>query len=148
MFSRGTLRDLAGELGIEERVEFHSALPHSEVKEHLARSHVFLLPSVTAADGDVEGVPVALMEAMAAGLIAVSTYHSGTPELIENHKTGFLAPEKDVQALAMHLISIAENPGVGHSITAAARRHIETEFKNEVLNDPTITSLLNERQAA
>jgi len=145
------LRDLAGELGIEERVQFHGALPHSEVKQHLARAHVFLLPSVTAADGDVEGVPVALMEAMAAGLIAVSTYHSGIPELIENHKTGFLAPEKDIQALAMHLISIAENPSAGHSITAAARRHIEAEFNNEVLNDrlaQTITSLLHEEQAA
>jgi colanic acid/amylovoran biosynthesis glycosyltransferase len=90
------------------------------------------------------------MEAMAAELIAVSTYHSGIPELIENHKTGFLAPEKDVQALATHLISIAENPGVGHSTAATARRHIETEFNNEFPNDRltlTITSPLNERQA-
>ena len=120
-------------------------------EEHLASAHVFLLPSVTAADGDVEGVPVALMEAMAAGLVAVSTYHSGIPELIENRKTGFLAPEKDVQTLAAHLISIAENPDASGPITTAARRHIETEFNNEVLNDrlaQTITALLQGKQAA
>ncbi|MDW6022555.1 glycosyltransferase [Mesorhizobium sp. BAC0120] len=145
------LRALAGELGIEERVRFYGALPHGDVKEHLARSHIFLLPSVTATDGDVEGVPVALMEAMAAGLITVSTYHSGIPELIENHKTGFLAPEKDVEALATHLIWIAENRDASHAVTAAARRHIEAEFNNDVLNDrlaTMITSLLAEKQVA
>ena len=61
----------------------------ADVKDQLAGAHVFLLPSVTAANGDVEGVPVALMEAMAAGLMAVSTYHSGIPELVENRPDRF-----------------------------------------------------------
>ena len=106
---------------------------------------------MTAADGDVEGVPVALMEAMAAGLIAVSTYHSGIPELVENQRTGFLAPEKDVAALAAHLIWIAENPAAAEPITLAARAHIEAEFNNDILNDrlaETIMSLMREEQAA
>jgi len=145
------LRKLAGELGIADRVKFHGALPHSRVKDKLAHAHVFLLPSVTAADGDVEGVPVALMEAMAAGLIAVSTVHSGIPELVENRRTGFLAPEKDVAALAAHLVWIAENPNAAEPITLAARAHIEAEFNNDILNDRlagTVMSLMAKQQAA
>ena len=147
----GELRALAAELGIEDRVEFPGAMPHADVKQQLSRSHVFLLPSVTAADGDVEGVPVALMEAMAAGLLAVSTYHSGIPELVQNDRTGFLAEEKNVDQLAARLISIAENPGAARPITMAARKHIEAEFDNRKLNDrlaQMITSLLRAEKAA
>ena len=145
------LRSLAQELGIADRVRFHGALPHSRVKDQLAGAHVFLLPSVTAANGDIEGVPVALMEAMASGLMAVSTYHSGIPELVENRRTGLLAPERDVDALAAHLIWIADNPAAATPITLAARAHIETEFNNEILNDrlaATIASLLPAKKAA
>ena len=76
---------LAEELGIADRVRVPrraAAQPRSRTSSPARMSSC--LPSVTAADGDVEGVPVALMEAMAAGLIAVSTYHSGIPELVEN----------------------------------------------------------------
>jgi colanic acid/amylovoran biosynthesis glycosyltransferase len=148
---RAELLQLARELGIGERVTFHGALPHREVKTLLSRAHVFLLPSVTAEDGDVEGVPVALMEAMASGLVAVSTFHSGIPELIEHQRTGFLASEKDVGGIAAHLISIAERPEALPAMTAAARRHIESEFNNEILNDrlaAMVTSRLAERRAA
>ena len=99
-----------------DRVKFHGALRTPGQGLSFARA-CLPVPSVTAADGDVEGVPVALMEAMAAGLIAVSTFHSGIPELIEDRRTGFLAPEKDVGALAAHLIWIAENPRAAEPIT-------------------------------
>jgi colanic acid/amylovoran biosynthesis glycosyltransferase len=145
------LRALAQELGLGGKVEFLGALPHSEVKEHLTKAHVFLLPSVTAADGDVEGVPVALMEAMAAGLIAVSTVHSGIPELIADQQSGLLAPERDVGSLAAHLVWIARNAEACAPLALAARRHIEQEFNNARLNDSlanTIASLLQTKQAA
>ena len=96
---------------------------------------MFLLPSVTAQDGDVEGIPVSLMEAMAAGLTVLSTYHSGIPELIEDQKTGFLAPERDIEALAAQLLWIAEHPAECERIALAARRKIEAEFNADVLND-------------
>lgn len=147
----GGLQALAAQLGIADRVDFHGALPHVAVKEHLARAQVFLLPSVTAADGDVEGVPVALMEAMAAGLVAVSSYHSGIPELIADGRTGFLAPEKDVGALTAHLAWISANAGACPDITATAREHIEREFDNDRLNDSlaaTISALPAKKQAA
>jgi colanic acid/amylovoran biosynthesis glycosyltransferase len=105
------------------------------VKERLARAHIFLLPSLTAADGDVEGVPVALMEAMAAGLIVVSSFHSGIPELVEDGRSGFLAPEGDAAGLAAHIRRIADDPGTWPAISLAARRRVETEFNNDILND-------------
>ncbi|KXF75873.1 colanic acid biosynthesis glycosyltransferase WcaL [Paramesorhizobium deserti] len=129
------MRRLAVDLGIADRVTFAGPRPHSEVKRSLRDADVFLLPSVTAADGDVEGIPVALMEAMAAGLTVVSTYHSGIPELIEDGETGFLAPEKDVGALADKLAWIAANPSECERISLAARNKVEADFNAETLAD-------------
>ncbi|MCV5366492.1 glycosyltransferase, partial [Escherichia coli] len=74
--------------------------PSHQVKEVLEQADVFLLPSITGRDGDMEGIPVALMEAMAVGIPVISTVHSGIPELVESGKSGWLAPENDEQALA------------------------------------------------
>jgi colanic acid/amylovoran biosynthesis glycosyltransferase len=129
------LKRLAACLGIAEKVIFLGPRPHAEVKQRLRDAHVFVLPSVSATDGDVEGIPVALMEAMAAGLTVVSTYHSGIPELIDDHKTGFLAPERDVEALARQLTWVAENPNLCEPIARAARKKIEADFNADVLNE-------------
>lgn len=128
------LKAIATNLGIADRVSFLGSRPHSEVKQRLRDAHVFLLPSVGARDGDLEGIPVSLMEAMAAGLTVVSTYHSGIPELIDDHKTGFLVPERDVAALTGKLAWIAENPKPCEEIALAARKKIEAEFNSDLLN--------------
>ncbi|ESY68317.1 glycosyltransferase [Mesorhizobium sp. M0051] len=129
------LEQLAVELGLAGRVTFLGSLPHMEVKRRLRTAHLFLLPSVTASDGDMEGIPVALMEAMAAGLIAVSTHHSGIPELIEDQETGLLAPERDVSVLAAKLAWAAEHPQECERIAVAARRKVEDDFNADVLNE-------------
>ncbi|WP_352968031.1 glycosyltransferase [Mesorhizobium sp. M1406] len=129
------LKGIAANLGIADRVTFLGPRSHSEVKQRLRDAHVFLLPSVTARDGDLEGIPVSLMEAMAAGLTVVSTYHSGIPELIEDQKTGFLAPERDIAALTSKLAWIAENPKPCEQIALAARKKIEADFNADVLNE-------------
>ena len=69
-------------------MRFHGSLPEAAVAAVLARADVFVLPSVIAPDGDMEGIPVALMEALAAGLPAVATRQSGVPELIRDGVTG------------------------------------------------------------
>ncbi|UVK39159.1 glycosyltransferase [Mesorhizobium sp. AR10] len=132
---RMDLEKLAVELGLTGRVTFLGSLPHMEVKRRLRMAHLFLLPSITATNGDMEGIPVALMEAMAAGLIAVSTYHSGIPELIEDQETGLLAPERDVSALAGKLAWVAEHPKECERIALAARRKVEEDFNADVLNE-------------
>ena len=81
--------------------------PSHEVKAMLDDADVFLLPSVTGADGDMEGIPVALMEAMAVGIPVVSTLHSGIPELVEADKSGWLVPENDARALAQRLAAFS-----------------------------------------
>lgn len=128
------LKKIAAELQLGMRVRFLGAQPHSEVKTHLARSHVFLLPSVTAQDGDVEGIPVALMEAAASGLIVVTTRHSGIPELIEDQKSGFLSDETDATGLAQNLARIGDDHKACRPMTLAARAHVELEFNKERLN--------------
>ncbi|ASY59428.1 glycosyltransferase [Sinorhizobium sp. CCBAU 05631] len=132
---RPELEALAAELGIASRVSFLGSLPHQDVKQWLRRSHAFVLPSVTAENGDVEGIPVALMEAMAAGLTVVSSTHSGIPELIEDGKTGFLAAERDVETLADRLRFIAEHPDECEIIARDARRKVEAEFDMQALDD-------------
>ncbi|MBM2710763.1 glycosyltransferase [Mesorhizobium caraganae] len=132
---RMDLEKLALELGLTGRVTFLGSLPHAEVKQRLRKAHLFLLPSITASDGDMEGIPVALMEAMASGLIAVSTYHSGIPELIEDRETGLLAPERDVSLLAGKLAWAAEHPAACERIALAARRKVEEDFNADALNE-------------
>ncbi len=131
---RSDLERLAGQLSITNRVAFVGSLAHQEVKLRLSRSDVFILPSITASNGDVEGIPVALMEAMASGLTVLSSYHSGIPELIEDRQTGFLAAEKDVDALAQRLSWIAEHADECERIALAAREKIEIDFNTERLN--------------
>jgi len=75
------------------------AVSDSEAKKLYKECHIFILHSVTASNGDMEGTPVVLMEAQACGLPVISTYHSGVPEVVIDGKSGFLVPEKDIQAL-------------------------------------------------
>jgi colanic acid/amylovoran biosynthesis glycosyltransferase len=103
--------------------------PYRAVMEEARRHHVFLSPSVTAKDGDTEGgAPVSLIEMSAAGLLVVSTTHADIPGVVVHEKTGLLAPEHDVDALAAHLRWLVANPTRWLSMREAARAHIEAEF--------------------
>ena len=101
----------------------------------LDAADVFLLPSVTGADGDMEGIPVALMEAMAVGIPVLSTEHSGIPELIDSGNSGWLVAENDAQALADKLQALGHMDT--HSlqpVLTRARAKVETEFNQQVIN--------------
>jgi glycosyltransferase involved in cell wall biosynthesis len=119
-------RDVAA-LGLRDRVRFHGAVPEPVVADVLARADVFALPSVISPDGDREGIPNALIEAMAAGLPAVSTYHSGVPELIEDGRTGYLAQPGDVDDLRAALVRALTEPDPAPR-AEAARAVVEAEF--------------------
>jgi len=128
------LIELVRELGIEKSVVFMGGLPQSEVIELIAQAHVFLLPSVTASNGFQEGIPVAIMEAMACGLPVVSTIHSGIPELIDDGESGCLSEEKDFHKLADDIAMLQQEPQVALSIADAARQKVEAEFSLTTLN--------------
>ena len=130
-----SLEQLANELGIADRVHFLGARPHEQVIRCLRQADVFLHPSITAESGDMEGIPVVLMEAMAAGLLVVSTNHAGIPELVESGKTGLLAPERDADSLSNQLERIADHPDACKFMVHEARRVIERNFDQPRLDD-------------
>jgi len=111
------------------------------VQAALGRADVFALPSVTAADGDQEGIPVSLMEAMASGVPCLSTLHSGIPELIEDGRSGWLVPERDVDALADKLARIQRGDFDLPAIARSARATVETHFNQSRLHDQLAAQL-------
>ncbi|WP_102306055.1 glycosyltransferase [Vibrio cyclitrophicus] len=116
----------------ESKIKFNllGAVPHQVVSEKLLNSDIFILPSKVAEDGDKEGVPVALMEAMASGVIVISTYHSGIPELINNNVTGFLVHEGDVEGITNVINAIKNGEHDIVSIKNSARKKVENDFNN------------------
>jgi colanic acid/amylovoran biosynthesis glycosyltransferase len=133
----GTDRDrllrLAADLGIASRVQFAGALSHTEVRIRLAGADVAILTSHRAANGDEEGLPVVLMEAMATGMPVVSTHHSGIPELIADGVEGFLVPERDVTILAQRIASLIRDPHSRVAMGRAARHRVTQQHDHAVL---------------
>jgi colanic acid/amylovoran biosynthesis glycosyltransferase len=119
---------LATELGIRENVVFEGALMQERVKEFYNRAHVFLLPSVTAANGDTEGQGLVLQEAQAIGIPVVATLHNGFPDSVIDGVTGFLVPEKDPQALFEKLLLLAEDDFLALNMGKAGRAFVEKSF--------------------
>jgi colanic acid/amylovoran biosynthesis glycosyltransferase len=132
---RPELERLVGELDLEAHVKLVGARSHNEVLELMAQSHILIAPSVTAADGDEEGIPNSIKEAMALGLPVVGTWHGGIPELVEDDVSGFLVPERDVDALADRLVYLIDHPGLWASMGRAGRRRIEAGYDIDKLND-------------
>ena len=125
---RSELEGLVRDCGVADRVRFTGSLPRTRVAELLASSDVFVAPSVTAADGDIEGIPVSIMEAMAVGLPVVSTRHSAIGELVAHDVSGFLAAEHDVPALTRALAILAADASLRERMGAAGRAIIAREF--------------------
>ena len=129
------LRTLIEQYQLEDVIEMPGFKPSHEVKAMLDDADVFLLPSVTGADGDMEGIPVALMEAMAVGIPVVSTLHSGIPELVEADKSGWLVPENDACALAQRLAAFSQlDTDELTTVVKRAREKVEHDFNQQVIN--------------
>ena len=106
-------------------------LPEEEVTCALTRADLFVLPSIVAPDGNMEGIPISLMEAMASGLPVVSTRTSGIPELVIDGETGRLVEPADPAALARVIRELIEDPGAGLRLAEAGRRRVGEEFELE-----------------
>ncbi len=132
---RESLQELINTLDINDTVKLVGWKQQQEVIKILQNSDILLAPSVTSQNGDQEGIPVTLMETMAMGLPIISTLHSGIPELIESGKSGFLVPERDVDALAEKLNYLVENPEVWSEMGSAGRKFVEQNYDINKLND-------------
>jgi colanic acid/amylovoran biosynthesis glycosyltransferase len=124
----------ATEAGLANIVSFPGPLHQDEVVALLSTADAFVAPSVTAANGDMEGIPVALMEAMASGLPVISTRHSGIPELIKDGVSGLLADERDAAGLADAMARIMADERLTRSLVDAARAGIERDYDASRLN--------------
>ncbi|MGR3501431.1 glycosyltransferase [Pseudaestuariivita sp.] len=98
------LRARVAALGLESFVSLPGALPHAEVRNIAVRSEIFLQHSLTAENGNTEGLPTAIQEAMAAGCLTVSTRHAGIPEAIDDGETGFLVEEGHAPAYTARVV--------------------------------------------
>ncbi|MFO7324297.1 MAG: glycosyltransferase [Pseudomonadota bacterium] len=130
---RGRLAALARQAPAGTHIELLGVRSEQEVAAALAWTDVFLLPSVTADNGDMEGIPVSLMEAMAAGIPVLASRHSGIPELVDHGVSGWLVPERDADAIARVLSSVAAGTEPVARIRRAARATIEARFDNTML---------------
>lgn len=106
------------ELGLGGKVSFPGFVSQTELRERFYGSHIFLHPSERGADGNQEGVPNSMLEAMASGLPVFATEHGGIPEAIEHGKSGILVGEGDHEALADALLEAVAQPD---RLTAMAR---------------------------
>lgn len=88
-------RAMVAAAGAAERVVLHGERPHAEVRERMATAGVFLQHSVTGPDGDTEGLPTSIQEAMACGAVVISTRHAGIPDAVAEGETGFMVAEGD-----------------------------------------------------
>lgn len=120
---RSELERMAG-----ESVRFLGSQPQAVVADRMRRATVLAAPSVTARDGDAEGLPNVIVEAAASALPAVGTRHEGIPEAIVEGETGFLVPEGDAGALADRLGTLIGDRDLRDRMGAAARALAQTRF--------------------
>jgi glycosyltransferase involved in cell wall biosynthesis len=116
---RAQLQRQAGALGV--KAQFLGAQDAGEVAEWLRRATLLVAPSVTAQDGDAEGLPNVIVEGAASGIPVVATRHSGIPEAVEDGVTGFLVKEGDRRALAARIGALLDGADLRREMGFAAR---------------------------
>lgn len=130
----GFFQNLVRELKIEKHVIFHGWKDRQEIIEILDACHLFVAPSVTAADGNQDAPVNTLKEAMAMGLPVISTEHGGIPELVQDGISGYLVPERDADAIAQKIIHLIENPELWPEMGARGRAKVEQKYDINTLN--------------
>ncbi len=122
-------RRLIEELGVSSRVTLHGALPHETILAMLAAADIFVQHSVTdPATGDKEGLPVAILEAMARALPVVSTRHAGIPEAVHDGLTGLLVAERDIDGMARGLRALVGDPARRQALGLAGWQRAQERF--------------------
>ncbi|HEY2615641.1 MAG TPA: glycosyltransferase [Chthoniobacterales bacterium] len=126
---RAQLEMRARELGVADKVLFAGFAAQEKLRALFYDSHIFLHPSERGADGNQEGVPNSMLEAMASGLPVFATEHGGIPEAIENGKSGILVKEGDVEQLTGMLVDAAINPEVLNLIARRGAEVVREKFE-------------------
>ncbi len=128
---RRPLQAMVDQLELTDQVHLTGALPHAEAMAKLRQAAVFVLPSIQAADGDRDGLPNVILEAMAAGLPVVSTTAGAAGEAVVDGKTGYLVPPGEPQTLADRLQQLLGQAERRRQMGAAGRRLLLEQFNPE-----------------
>ena len=130
---RSEVEALVVELNLGDSVELLGHQSHDVVLQQYQLAHIYVQHSVTAPDGDEEGLPVSITEALAAGLPVISTRHSGIPEAVRHGENGYLVDEGDVGKMADYMITLANDPDSRARFGHAGRRQLEEDFAMPVV---------------
>ena len=140
---RRPLEIRAAQLGLGECIEFLGAQPQEKVCAAYERSAVFALPCVVTAEGDRDGIPTVVLEAMASGVVVVSTPVSGIPELIDSGRDGVLVPPNNPALLAEALDLLLGDAQLRERLICAARAKVESQFVIERSSGQLLNLFLN-----
>ncbi|SEJ58873.1 colanic acid/amylovoran biosynthesis glycosyltransferase [Cyclobacterium xiamenense] len=127
------LKELIEELGLGECVFLHGAKNKEEIFQFYRDADVFVLPSITASDGNTEGQGLVLQEAQLMELPIVSTFHNGIPEGVVEDETGFLVPERDIDALSEKIGTLLANEQLRTEMGKKGRDLVLERFDNRKL---------------
>jgi len=127
------IRAMVSELGLADVTDMPGTITHDEVITLLGHADCFTLGCRKAKDGDRDGIPNVVAEAMATGVPVAATEVSGVPELVEHEKTGLLCPSNDVDAMAAMLKRILTDQSLRTEIIPAARKKVHAVFDNKQL---------------
>ena len=123
------LRGRISELGLDQAVELTGPIPRESLLRLYPRAAVVVAPCVVGADGNRDGLPTVLIEAMALGVPVVATGVTGIPELVVDGETGLLVPQHDPSALATAIRRVLTERATGEALARAGREHVEREFE-------------------
>ena len=116
------------DLGLENHVLLYGALPEEEVINQYEQATIFTLPAILGKDGDRDGIPNVILEAMAMEIPVVSTDHSGIPEVVEDHVNGLLVPPGDPDTLAQALSRLLRSPDLRKRMGQKGRQTVLAKF--------------------
>ena len=125
---RGALQSLIDELDLKDEIHLAGGKDEDEIREILPDFDCYIQPSIVTESGKMEGIPVALMEAMACGIPVIATNISGVPELVQDGIGGYLVPPGDVVALVKAINNVVQNPKKSAQIAETGRRQMIKEF--------------------
>src|SRR5690606_12738307 len=119
-----TCKNLVHYYKLTESVKFIGVISPEEYRNILKESLAFVQHSITADDGDMEGTPLAVLEASAAGLPVISTYHAGIPDVVIHNETGLLSKEHDVESMAKHMLAVMNSLALAKQMGLAGKLRV------------------------
>ena len=117
-----TCQNLAKYLGIDKQVKILGVIETEKYQEILTRTRGFVQHSITATNGDMEGTPLAVLEASAAGVPVISTFHAGISDVVIHEKTGLLVEEHDVKGMAQNMVRVLKDQQFAYEMGAGSQK--------------------------